>query len=603
MINRILKYTKLLLNHFKNYKWPFLIMVVLSFVSSLFESLGIFLFLPFFGSFLGNTQEGSFINEIIRKLFAFAQLDVTILNLAILMALLFAFKALFLYHAELYNIRFSNGYRVDLVNKLFSSYFDTKWVYFIEQKRGYLIDYILTVSSRNMTFLISLGQAISALLALSVYIFFSLIVSAKLTIIAIGLIIVPMLIYTKILVIVRKYGQKTMQAGNDLSRLVEEYISGSKTLRAFNIADEAKQRVKYTAEARMKNYVLGYQWRIGFRSGLEFTIGIILLSIFVICTQFLGYSLATMLVVLMFLAKTLQKTNSVQKLGAVATNLPGIQLIEKLYNDLMKHRDISLTAQVLPLRYENKLQVKDLGFSFSSNPTGDLDTVLKQISFDIPKGDMCGIVGSSGAGKTTLIDVFMGLLKPSAGDIYIDDQPLSQINISDWRKIIGYVPQEGFLLNDTIFNNICFYRDIDESNIIEASELANCYDFIQATGQGFQTLVGDNGIKLSGGQRQRICLARALAGKPQILILDEATSSLDTESESIIQEAIEKLRNELTLIVVAHRLSTVIGADQIVVLDKGRIIEIGPPEKLLIQEGLFKKMYNKQIRDEKRIRT
>jgi len=573
-------------------------MVTLNFFSSLFESLGIFLFLPLFSSLVENGGMGSFINKAIGKLFAFAHLDVSILTIALLMALLFASKALFLYHAELYNIRFSNRYRVDLVNRLFSNYFDTKWQYFIDQKRGYLIDYILTVSSRNMSLLTSLGQSISALLALGVYIVFSLIISTKLTIAAVGLIIIPLLIYTKILQKVRRYGQKTMQAGNDLSKLVEEYISGSKTLRAFNIAGEAKQRVKNTAEVRMKNYIRGYQWRIGFRSGLEFAISFILLSIFVISVHFLEFSLATILVVLMFLAKTLQKTNSIQMLGNVATNVPGIQLIENVCNDLIKHQDVSLTVRDIPLVYEKRLLIKDLTFSYSANSTADFETVLKQISFDIPKGNMCGIVGGSGAGKTTLIDIFMGLLKPTEGDIFIDDRPLSQIDPYYWRAIIGYVPQEGFLLNDTIHNNISFYRDIDESDIIESAGLANCADFIQGTEQGFKTLVGDNGIKLSGGQRQRICLARALAGKPKVLILDEATSSLDTHSEGIIQEAIEKLRNELTLFVVAHRLSTVINADQIIVLEKGRVAEIGSPEELLSKNGLFKEMYNKQIQNQ-----
>jgi ABC-type multidrug transport system fused ATPase/permease subunit len=522
----------------------------------------------------------------------------TVLNTALFMVFLFALKSIILYLSEIYNIKLSNRYLVDLVNKLFSSYLDVKWQYFAEQKRGYLIDYILTVSSRNMSLLISLGQAISALLALGVYIVFSLIVSTKLTIAAIGLIIIPMLVYLKILVKIRRYGQKTMQAGNDLSKLVEEYISGSKTLRAYNIADEAKQRVKNTAQVRMKNYIRGYEWRIGFRSSLEFAISFILLSIFVISVHFLGYSLSTMLVVLMFLAKTLQKTNSVQMFGAVATNLPGIQLIEKVYDDLTKNQDVSSLDKTTSLEFKNRLEVKDLNFSYSKYPTTDFNIVLKQISFDIPKGNMCGIVGVSGAGKTALIDIFMGLLKPNEGDIYIDDRPLSHIDPYYWRAIIGYVPQEGFLLNDTIHNNISFYRDIDESDIIEAAGLANCVDFIQGTEQGYKTLVGDNGIKLSGGQRQRICLARALAGKPQVLILDEATSSLDTHSEAIIQEAIEKLRDELTIIVVAHRLSTVINVDQIVVLDKGRIAEIGSPKELLRRNGLFKEMYNKQMQNQ-----
>jgi ATP-binding cassette subfamily C protein len=219
---------------------------------------------------------------------------------------------------------------------------------------------------------------------------------------------------------------------------------------------------------------------------------------------------------------------------------------------------------------------------------------LYNINMKIQKGEMVGIVGPSGAGKTTLVDILLGVLKFEAGEVLLDNTPLSVNNIWAWREIVGYVPQDGFLLNDNVRNNIKFFKDIPDPDIISAAKFADADGFINEMTNGYDSILGDNGINLSGGQRQRIVLARALAGNPQILILDEATSSLDTESENKIQLAIEKLRNKLTIIVIAHRLSTILNADNIFVLKDGRIVEEGASSELIDNGKTFYKLYMKQ---------
>lgn len=207
---------------------------------------------------------------------------------------------------------------------------------------------------------------------------------------------------------------------------------------------------------------------------------------------------------------------------------------------------------------------------------------------------MTGIIGPSGAGKTTIIDLFLRLLHPQEGEILIDGINIDEIDKKSWHNNIGYVSQDIFLLNDTIENNIRFYSDsLNHKDIAEASKSANIYDFIETLPDKFQTFVGERGIQLSGGQRQRIVLARILARKPQILVLDEATSALDNESEHKIQEAIKNLRGKLTILIVAHRLTTVMNTNKILVLKDGFIVEEGSPEELLENKrSYFYKNYN-----------
>jgi len=207
---------------------------------------------------------------------------------------------------------------------------------------------------------------------------------------------------------------------------------------------------------------------------------------------------------------------------------------------------------------------------------------------------MVGIVGKSGSGKTTLVDLLLRLLEPSRGQIFIDQVGIDQIHMMESRKNIGYVSQDVFAINDTIENNIRFYdKAVTWEQIIQAAKAAYIYDFIQSQPRQFQTEVGERGIMLSGGEKQRLVLARTLARNPSILVLDEATSALDNESELMIQKAIEELKGRVTIIVIAHRLSTLHGCDEIGILENGRIVEQGPPARLLKdKDSRFYQMYN-----------
>ena len=269
----------------------------------------------------------------------------------------------------------------------------------------------------------------------------------------------------------------------------------------------------------------------------------------------------------------------------------GLASMERINKILEAGNPIKDPVNPLPLNsFGHSIRLENVSFSYDGGKQ-----ILDHINLEIPRGKMIAIVGESGAGKSTLVDLIPRFWDVTEGRITVDGKDIREVSVKDLRALMGNVNQEPILFNDTIFNNIAFgVEGATEADVIAAAKIANAHEFIMEKEEGYQTNIGDRGSKLSGGQRQRLSIARAVLKNPPILILDEATASLDTESERMVQDALDRLMTSRTTIAIAHRLSTIKNADEIIVMHEGRIVERGPHEQLLALDGYYKKLNDMQ---------
>ncbi|MEG2593465.1 MAG: ABC transporter ATP-binding protein [Bacteroides sp.] len=284
--------------------------------------------------------------------------------------------------------------------------------------------------------------------------------------------------------------------------------------------------------------------------------------------------------------------NPLKEFSKAGYNIPkGLASMERVDKIIKAENKIVEIANPKPLNgLHDKIEFKNISFNYDGRRE-----VLRNVSLTVPKGKTVALVGQSGSGKSTLVDLLPRYHDVQEGDISIDGVSIKDVRIADLRGLIGNVNQDAILFNDTFFNNIAFgVENATMEQVIEAAKIANAHDFIMEKEEGYKTNIGDRGSKLSGGQRQRISIARAILKNPPILILDEATSALDTESERLVQEALERLMKTRTTIAIAHRLSTIKNADEICVLYEGEIVERGKHEELLAMEGYYKRLNDMQ---------
>ena len=295
-----------------------------------------------------------------------------------------------------------------------------------------------------------------------------------------------------------------------------------------------------------------------------------------------------------FLVYATNLANPIKRLSRIYGNIQkAMAAAERVFSVLDEKTDIVEKDNATELKAViGKVDFKAVTFKYNEN-----EVILKDINLEVKAGQMVAIVGPSGAGKTTIVNLLPRFYDPVAGNIYIDDVNIADVTLASLREKIGIVPQETVLFNGSIYDNI-LYGDLTATTeeVMAAAKAANAHDFIMQMADQYQTQIGERGSKLSGGQRQRIAIARAILKNPRILILDEATSALDTESEKLVQDALDKLMAGRTSFVIAHRLSTILQADMIIVMEKGQIVEQGSHEELLKLDGLYSGLYKLQFK-------
>jgi subfamily B ATP-binding cassette protein MsbA len=392
----------------------------------------------------------------------------------------------------------------------------------------------------------------------------------------------------------RRRSTRAQERMSDLTAILHETITGARVVRAFGAERFETEKFRrtnqqfYDAYARMRRVALAA------RPFSEFALVLVALAMLWFGGReiFTHHTLAPHQFVL-FVTALLTTVSPTKSVAEVSTNIQqGMAAARRLF-DLMdtasEIRDEPGAAVLPPFR--EAIRYENVSFAYPDGPT-----VLRDVSFSIRRGEIVALVGSSGAGKSTAMDLLPRFYDPSGGRITVDGVDLRDATLASLRAQLGIVTQETILFHDTVRNNIAYGTShFSDAELRRAAEAAHAHAFVQALPQGYDTVIGERGLKLSGGERQRLAIARALLRNPPILLLDEATSALDAESERLVQEALEHLMRDRTVLVIAHRLSTVQHADRIVVLDRGGVVASGTHRELIDQQGLYRRLYDLQF--------
>ena len=385
---------------------------------------------------------------------------------------------------------------------------------------------------------------------------------------------------------------------SDTMSMVEETLGGLRIIKAFCAEDKMNMRFNQVNSEYRDNVK-----RVNIRQQMAHPMSEFLGTILIVIVLWFGgilvldYGRIDGPTIIFYLVMLYSIINPLKEFSRASYNIPkGLASMERI--DKILKAEIEIKDKENPehiASFEHQIEFRHVSFAYTDNKTDELIYVLKDINLIIPKGKTVALVGQSGSGKSTMVDLIPRYYDVQEGEVLIDGINVKDLAVHDLRQLIGNVNQEAILFNASFKDNIRFGKtDATDEEIANAAKIANAYEFITKSEKGFDTNIGDRGGRLSGGQRQRISIARAILKNPPILILDEATSALDTESERLVQDALEKLMKTRTTVAVAHRLSTIKHADEICVLHEGRIVERGSHDELIAKDGYYKKLHDMQ---------
>lgn len=497
--------------------------------------------------------------------------------------------------------RVIENFRLMIVTRIRSSIFkkltNIDIQYFSSQRKGDLIsrfmtDVVIIQDSIIRSVQVILREPIAIILNFAVL----FTISAKLTFFALILIPVSGLLISVIVKRLKKHATAAQESLGVLVSSIDEGLNGVKIIKSFNAENYIQE--KFNA---INMWTSKIHRRLARRVLLAAPVSEMMGVITVAALLYYGGTLilqegsdlrgAEFIGYIIIFSQIINPAKAISE--AFGNISQGISAGERVFQLLDAPETITDKPKpVSKTSFNECIQLNNVSFAYGEKE------VLNGINFKILKGSTVALVGPSGGGKTTLMDLLPRFMDPSTGEICLDDINIKDISMRDVRALMGIVNQESILFNDTIYNNIAFGRSFTQEEIIEAAKIANAHEFIVNTSEGYQTNIGDRGMKLSGGQKQRICIARAVLANPPILLLDEATSALDTESEKVVQNALKKLMKNRTSIVIAHRLSTIQEADQIIVLENGKIEEQGTHNELIRADGLYKRLIEMQTFNE-----
>ena len=519
----------------------------------------------------------------------------TIKMLCIMIMAVFIIKNIFLYIKNISLTYIQHNLITKIRNDLYHHFHNLSLSFFDRTKSGELTSIVVTDVS-NMR--IALGTSFHKLFVepINILMFISLlfIINTKLAIYATAIIPITAMIIFWIGRSIRRKSRRTAKQIAEIMNIITEILSSIRVVKAFGMEDKERKRFKQEQDryynliskrAKLRLVTSPITETIGAMIGVSLLwIG----GVDVLVTGSMSSEDFIRFILILF-----SVLGPVRLLSNVSVNLQtGVASAERVFNILDTPLDIIEKSGAKALDdFSKEIKFESVGFNYDES-----GKILSDISFSINKGSVVAIVGPSGSGKSTIADLIPRFYDVKEGMITIDGQDIRDLTLSSLREKMGIVTQETILFNETIEFNIKYgISEFTEDDLIVSTKAANAYDFIQDQPDGFKTVIGEKGVKLSGGQRQRIAIARAIYKNPPFLILDEATSALDTKSERLVQNALDNLMKNRTVLVIAHRLSTVKNADQIIVMDEGKIIETGSHNQLYDKKGMYYNLYNVQF--------
>ncbi len=597
-----------LMGYMRNYKLYISLNVLSNILTAIFTVLSIPLFVPFLEILFERTelvteapQEAWSLSTATEWFnYQFSQIiinqgkEAALVYVCVAILTTFFFKNIFRYFALFFMAPVRNGIIRDVRGQIFDKMLDLPLSYFSEERKGDLMSRITSdVQEVEQSILNVLEAVFREPLIIAGALTFMIYVSPQLTIFVFILMIFTGVVIGGLGRTLKRSSSRVQEKLGSLVSIVEETLSGLRIIKGFNA--ENYQRHKFDEENNSYRRLLTrLLWRRDLASPMSEFLGIATVAVLLWFGSRLVFSrqmeAETFLTFIFAFYQVIDPAKSFSKaFNHIQKGIAAMVRVESILD-----ADISIKDAEQPQpkpEFRDKIEFHNVSFTYKSQE----GPVLQNINLEVPKGKVIALVGASGAGKSTLVDLLPRFYDLETGSITIDGTDIRDFKLKELRSLFGIVSQEAILFNDSIYHNIVFgLEQVPPSAVEQAARIAHAHDFIMATENGYQTNIGDRGGKLSGGQRQRLTIARAILKNPPILILDEATSALDSESEKLVQAALEELMKNRTAIVIAHRLSTIQHADEIVVMREGKIIERGTHQALLEKGGDYQKLVQLQ---------
>ena len=565
---------------------------------ALAEGLGITLLLPLIeAADVGSTdREMSRPAAILLSFLEFIGIGDSMVGILLFIGAVFIAKGALKFSEGGYMSYLQSRLMIEIKGKMFDAYTTMDYSYYSENNTGHFINIINSQITKFIRSFNTFKGFLSKIIMSTAYFVVAFLLAWQFALMAVGIGVVILFLFKWLNEFVRDLSRKVAFEESNLNKFLVQSIHAFKYLVSTAQMNYLKSGV-FGSIKKLASYKFKRGMAAAFTASIREPVSVLfLLLIIIIQVTVFDAPIAPIFVALLLFHRGMGQVIDIQSSWqSTQDNIGSLEMVIDEFNTVTSVQEPEGNIEVP--QFSKKIEFKDISFAYNKED----GNVLRQINLEIPVNKTVAFVGESGAGKSTLIDMITLMLRPSSGEVFIDGIAGSDIKRASWRSQLGYVSQETVVFDDTVANNINLwkgdYENDDEvrENVHSAAEKAYALDFIKDLSEGFNTIVGDRGVRLSGGQRQRLFIARELYKNPNLLILDEATSALDSDSENFIQESIDNLKGSMTVVIIAHRLSTIKNSDYIYVLDEGRVIEDGSYDELTRDtNGRFKEMVDMQ---------